>query len=123
MSGYTLGLDPTDPPEDVSGPPDEIFLDAESLGQVACTSLLAWGGVGSLLVLTSLLHPDWPRTVTVTWSSGESAIIRDIEMKAPGITRQLVPRPSDSELVAARAQADAGRGQAAGHGTSIRTTA
>ena len=73
-------------------PPCEMFFDAESLGRAGTTGIQGWCGTGTLLVLISRMNPSFPRMVTIAWSTGEEAVIKDVDLEAP-CTLQRPGRP------------------------------
>ena len=77
---------------DTPSPPCEMFFDAESLGRAGTTGILGWSGTGTLLVLISRMNPSFPRMVTIAWSTGEEAVIKDGDLEAP-CTLQRPGRP------------------------------
>ena len=77
---------------DTPSPPCEMFFDAESLGRAGTTGILGWSGTGTLLVLISRMNPSFPRMVTIAWSTGEEAVIKDVDLEAP-CTLQRPGRP------------------------------
>ena len=68
---------------DTPAPPCEMFFDAESLGRARTTGIQGWCGTGTLLVLISRMNPSFPRMVTIAWSTGEEAVIKDVDLEAP----------------------------------------
>ena len=81
METCFLGADPRN--ADTSNPPCEMFFDAESLGRAATTGIQDWCGTGTLLVLISRMYPSFPRMVTIAWSTGEGAVIKNVDLEAP----------------------------------------
>ena len=81
METCFLGADPQN--AGASGPPCEMFFDAESLGRAATTGIQGWYGTGTLLVLISRMYPSFPRMVTIAWSTGEGAVIKGVDLEAP----------------------------------------
>ena len=68
---------------DTLAPPCEMFFDAKSLGRAATTGIQGWCGAGTLLVLISCMNPSFPRMVTIAWSSGKEAVIKDVHLESP----------------------------------------
>ena len=60
-----------------------MFFDAESLGRAGTTGIQGWCGTGTLLVLISRMNPSFPRMVTIAWSTGQEAVITDVDLQAP----------------------------------------
>ena len=77
---------------DTPSPPCEMFFDAESLGRAGTTGIQGWCGTGTLLVLISRMNLSFPRMVTIAWSTGEEAVIKDVDLEAP-CTLQRPGRP------------------------------
>ena len=90
METCFLGADPRN--ADTPSPPCEMLFDAESLGRAGTTGILGWSGTGTLLVLISRMNPSFPRMVTIAWSTGEKAVIKDVDLEAP-CTLQRPGRP------------------------------
>ena len=72
--------------------PCETFFEAESLGHAGTTGIRGWRGTGTLLVLISRMNPSFPCMVTIAWSTGEEAVIKDVDLEAP-CTLQRPGRP------------------------------
>ena len=61
----------------------EMFFDAQSLGRACTTAIQEWCGTGTLLVLIARMNPSFPRMVTIAWSTGQEAVITDVDLQAP----------------------------------------
>ena len=68
---------------DTRVPPCEMCFDAQSLGRACTMAIQGWCGTGTLLVLISRMNPSFPRMVTIAWSTGQEAVITDVDLQAP----------------------------------------